>query len=302
MTNTSIQPTKQWIQYPKTTRHLQRLGKQQPHGHLDNLVEVRDRADRQRQVYRCGADGTYDLRRQGLLRHQHGHVLRRGQLRGCRGQLDPAAVRATRPCSSGASTSSRPAARLRATSARRGPGICCRRIGTRCCSRPSRARSAAAPYSDLTATNSNGQPKLRKIAVLMTDGDYNINYCKGVEAKNSDQTPDINCNSENGKSQPQATSLCTAIKQRGKIEVYTVGFQVSSAAKTFLTELRHRRQPLLRRHDRSGAAGGLPRHRAEDRHAAPDELTSADADRTQGCRGRASRRPFPHVAARRYPR
>jgi hypothetical protein len=93
---------------------------------------------------------------------------------------------------------------------------------------------AAAPYGDLTATNSNGQPKLRKIAVLMTDGDYNINYCKGVEAKNSDQSPDINCNSENAKSQPQATSLCTAIKN-AKIEVYTVGFQVSSAAKTFLT-------------------------------------------------------------------
>ena len=55
-------------------------------------------------------------------------------------------------------------------------------------------------------------PKLRKIAVLMTDGDYNINYCKGVEAKNSDQSPDINCNSENGKSLAQATSLCTALK------------------------------------------------------------------------------------------
>jgi hypothetical protein len=73
----------------------------------------------------------------------------------------------------------------------------------------------------------------------MTDGDYNINYCKGVEAKNSDQSPDINCNSENAKSQSQATSLCTALKAAqaggGKIEVYTVGFQVSSAAKTFLT-------------------------------------------------------------------
>ena len=40
--------------------------------------------------------------------------------------------------------------------------------------------NAAAPYSDLTTLNSKGQPKLRKIAVLMTDGDYNINYCKGV--------------------------------------------------------------------------------------------------------------------------
>ena len=47
------------------------------------------------------------------------------------------------------------------------------------------AASAAGPYSDLTVYNSKGMPKLRKIAVLMTDGDYNINYCKGVEAKNS---------------------------------------------------------------------------------------------------------------------
>ena len=101
--------------------------------------------------------------------------------------------------------------------------------------------SNAGPYSDLTTLNSKGAPKLRKIAVLMTDGDYNINYCKGAEAKNSDQSPDINCNSENGKSQAQATTLCSALKKplgtnnAASIEVYTVGFQVSSAAKTFLT-------------------------------------------------------------------
>jgi Flp pilus assembly protein TadG len=96
------------------------------------------------------------------------------------------------------------------------------------------AASAAGPYSDLTVMNSKNQPKLRKIAVLMTDGDYNINYCKGVEAQNSDQSPDIKCNSENGKSQAQAASLCSAIKN-AKIEVFAVGFQVSAAAKTFLT-------------------------------------------------------------------
>jgi hypothetical protein len=99
--------------------------------------------------------------------------------------------------------------------------------------------SAAAPYSDLTVLNSKGQPKLRKIAVLMTDGEYNINYCKGVEAKNSDQSPDINCNSENGKSLAQAATLCTAMKNpvgnnSAKIEVFTVGFQVNSTARTFL--------------------------------------------------------------------
>ena len=68
----------------------------------------------------------------------------------------------------------------------------------------------------------------------MTDGEYNINYCKGVEAKNSNQSPDINCNSENGKALAQAESLCTKIKDT-KIEVFTVGFQVNSASKTFLT-------------------------------------------------------------------
>jgi hypothetical protein len=105
------------------------------------------------------------------------------------------------------------------------------------------AFSAAKPagsYSDLTTTNAKGAPKLRKIAVLMTDGDYNINYCKGVEAKNSDQSPDINCNSENGKSLAQAGSLCSALKtplgsgNAAKIEVFTVGFQVSNSAKSFL--------------------------------------------------------------------
>ena len=96
------------------------------------------------------------------------------------------------------------------------------------------AGSTAGPYSDLTTFNSKGMPKLRKIAVLMTDGDYNINYCKGVEAKNSDQSPRINCNSENGKAKAQATQLCSGMKA-AKIEVFTVGFQVSSASKSFLT-------------------------------------------------------------------
>jgi Flp pilus assembly protein TadG len=95
--------------------------------------------------------------------------------------------------------------------------------------------SPAAPYADLAVTNSKGMPKLRKIAVLMTDGEYNTNYCKGVEAKDSfsPASPDINCNSENAKSLDQAKSLCTAIKNKS-IEVYTVGFQVNADSKTFL--------------------------------------------------------------------
>jgi Flp pilus assembly protein TadG len=89
-------------------------------------------------------------------------------------------------------------------------------------------------FPTASAPGSYGASNLRKIAVLMTDGEYNINYCKSVEAKNSDQSPDINCSSENGKALAQATNLCTGIKN-ANIEVFTVGFQVNSTARTFLT-------------------------------------------------------------------
>ena len=83
----------------------------------------------------------------------------------------------------------------------------------------------ARPYSDLTALTAKGRPVLRKIAVLMTDGDYNTDYCDGVNRNN--------CTPNNGDSQSQAGQLCTAMKAKG-IEVYTIGAQVSANAKTFL--------------------------------------------------------------------
>ena len=55
-------------------------------------------------------------------------------------------------------------------------------------------------------------PKLRKIAVLMTDGDYNINYCKGVEAKNSNQTPGDQLQLRERQIPIPGGTLCTAIK------------------------------------------------------------------------------------------
>ena len=76
--------------------------------------------------------------------------------------------------------------------------------------------SAAGQYADLTTLGPTGAPKLRKIAVLMTDGDYNKEYTGG-----------------NPNSETQAKALCTAMKT-AKIEVYTVGFQVSNDAKTLL--------------------------------------------------------------------
>jgi hypothetical protein len=63
----------------------------------------------------------------------------------------------------------------------------------------------------LTATTSNGAPKLRKIAVLMTDGDYNTYRAwKGYDPQTV---------SDNAK------AICTNMKAKG-IEVFTVGFDL----------------------------------------------------------------------------
>lgn len=72
------------------------------------------------------------------------------------------------------------------------------------------SESSAGSYSDLTSLGQNGAPKLRKIAVLMTDGVYNQQYSSVNSAT-------------------QAAALCTAMKAE-KIEVYTVGFQIDDAS------------------------------------------------------------------------
>ncbi len=68
--------------------------------------------------------------------------------------------------------------------------------------------------SESTAGNYNDETM--KIAVLMTDGDYNTAYHSG-----------------NGSAGNQAKQLCTNMKNKG-ITVYTVGFMVSEAAKKLL--------------------------------------------------------------------
>jgi Flp pilus assembly protein TadG len=58
--------------------------------------------------------------------------------------------------------------------------------------------------------------KVQKIAILMTDGAYNMQYASnGIEASES--------GAANGASAAQAKSLCTNMKAKG-ITVYTVGF------------------------------------------------------------------------------
>ena len=71
-----------------------------------------------------------------------------------------------------------------------------------------------------------GTPKTKKIAILMTDGEYNSTHdVNGV--KNGLSQSGANAN---GDSSPvQAKSLCTGMKAKG-IEVYTVGFNVGGNA------------------------------------------------------------------------
>lgn len=60
-----------------------------------------------------------------------------------------------------------------------------------------------------------------KATILMTDGDYNTQYCDGINES------DANCRSANGSSQEQAEKLCEAMKADGVV-VYTVGFGIHS--------------------------------------------------------------------------
>ena len=78
-------------------------------------------------------------------------------------------------------------------------------------------QSVPAPYGD---------EDTRKFLVLMTDGEFNTAYCRGVVSKDSTaggSNYKINCNATNGSSFAQARRLCTEIKARG-ITIFTVGF------------------------------------------------------------------------------
>lgn len=69
--------------------------------------------------------------------------------------------------------------------------------------------SRPAPYSELTERLPNGDKKLRKVAVLMTDGEFNTQF------SGDDSTT-------------QARRLCAEMKRTG-IEVFTVGFDLGGS-------------------------------------------------------------------------
>jgi hypothetical protein len=75
-----------------------------------------------------------------------------------------------------------------------------------------------------------GRPKLHKVAVLMTDGEFNSSYCQGVISRISTSgsgsvADHISCDAPNGHSFDQTLALCAAMKTAG-LTVYTVGFEV----------------------------------------------------------------------------
>jgi len=90
------------------------------------------------------------------------------------------------------------------------------------------AESKPAGYGKLEQTNSEGKPILQKIAVLMTDGEYNAEYCdNGIRAKRPGaESYTGNCDPVNDKSAEQARQLCQNMKDAG-ITIYTVGFQLA---------------------------------------------------------------------------
>lgn len=95
------------------------------------------------------------------------------------------------------------------------------------------ANQAGAYDTSYNINTKVGDPKavtLKKIAVLMTDGDYNFEY-------NSAGVPtSFGGSAANASSSVQATALCSGMKAKG-IEVYTVAFGtgLSSSAQTLLT-------------------------------------------------------------------
>jgi hypothetical protein len=77
-------------------------------------------------------------------------------------------------------------------------------------------------------------PELLKIAVFMTDGEFNTSFCNGVVSRTStsgsgSSSDKINCDSPNGHSRDQALEYCTRMKAAGVL-VYTVGFEISDSA------------------------------------------------------------------------
>jgi Flp pilus assembly protein TadG len=75
--------------------------------------------------------------------------------------------------------------------------------------------------SSIPAAYPTAGVKLKKIAVFMTDGDFNVSYCNGLQNG-------YVCSATNGDETAQALSLCNAMKAKD-ITIYTIGFQLTGS-------------------------------------------------------------------------
>ncbi len=85
-------------------------------------------------------------------------------------------------------------------------------------------------FNEMWPTSTNnaaayGTPQVLKVAVIMTDGEFNRAYCNGVPSQ--DYGGQINCDATNGDPFDQAEALCDAMKAAG-ITIYTVGFRLAA--------------------------------------------------------------------------
>jgi hypothetical protein len=93
------------------------------------------------------------------------------------------------------------------------------------------AENQALPYG-----TAGDKDPIKKVAILMTDGDYNAQYSSHGILANYGYTSSCP-QAANGCAAAQALALCSAMKEEG-IEVWTVGFavgQYSLAAQTLKT-------------------------------------------------------------------
>jgi Flp pilus assembly protein TadG len=94
-------------------------------------------------------------------------------------------------------------------------------------------------WSSLWSTESQpqayGTENLQKIAILMTDGEYNTEYdANGVKVGSTGAGPPAN-----DKSTAQARALCDAMKLDGDITIYTIGFDLGGvSSESYQTLLR----------------------------------------------------------------
>ena len=138
--------------------------------------------------------------------------------------------------------------------------------------------SQPAPYSDLDVLDAMGRPLLRKIIILMTDGEFNTAYCQGVishDSTSGSTSDHIWCNAPDS-SFNQARNLCANAKGAGVI-VYTIGFGLGtgpSSAGTLMTNCATDEFTRVLGVDRRRAPTSLPRYRDPDRLSQVDELSS----------------------------